>query len=192
MKLKDMPAAARRRLSGYLLGIRHSSKVSFASPPVVDGRWPQFNGPGTFKFGTRCTFKNFRLPQSVVAFAGGTLEVGDDTFMNDGVTICAAKSIKIGRHVMLADMVYLYDTDFHAVTPGSPVRKAPISIGNNVWVCANSMILAGTTIGDHSVVAAGSVVTGEVPPKSIVAGSPARVIRTFECKDDWIRSREPE
>jgi len=49
------------------------------------------------------------------------------------------------------------------------------------------MILAGTTIGDHAVIAAGSIVTGEIPPKSLAAGNPARVIKSFECSDDWVR-----
>jgi acetyltransferase-like isoleucine patch superfamily enzyme len=49
------------------------------------------------------------------------------------------------------------------------------------------MVLAGSEIGDHAVIAAGAVVRGRVPPRSVVAGSPAKVVRTFECADDWVR-----
>jgi len=49
------------------------------------------------------------------------------------------------------------------------------------------MVLAGSEIGDHAVIAAGAVVRGRVPPRSVVAGSPAKVVRTFDCADDWVR-----
>jgi acetyltransferase-like isoleucine patch superfamily enzyme len=79
-------------------------------------------------------------------------------------------------------------TDFHAVSPGDSVKQKAVSIGDNVWIGANSMVLAGSCIGNHSIVAAGSIVTGEIPPKSLAAGNPARVIKTFDAPDDWIRS----
>ena len=115
------------------------------------------------------------------------LEVGDDALFNDGIVLCAAKSIKIGHSVKIGDMVYIYDTHFHQVCPDEPLTEAPVSIGNNVWIGANSMVLAGASIGDHSVIAAGSIVTGAIPARSLAAGTPARVIRTFEVPDGWIR-----
>jgi acetyltransferase-like isoleucine patch superfamily enzyme len=117
----------------------------------------------------------------------GHLRIGDHVFINDGVNICAAKNIVIGDHSIIADMVFVYDTDFHQVTPEAPKTCQDIIIGRNVWIGARAIILPGVVIGDHSVVAAGSIVTKRVPPRSVVGGTPAKVIGTFECRDDWIR-----
>ncbi len=56
-----------------------------------------------------------------------------------------------------------------------------------MWVGAFSIILQGVNIGDHSVIGASSVVVSDIPPKVVAVGNPAKVIRTFECDDDWIR-----
>ena len=75
-----------------------------------------------------------------------------------------------------------------AFSPDSPVSQAPVMIGNNVWIGARAMILAGSRIGDHAVIAANSVVNGDVPARSVAAGAPARVVRTFEAPDNWVRN----
>jgi acetyltransferase-like isoleucine patch superfamily enzyme len=102
--------------------------------------------------------------------------------------VCASQFIKIGHSAKIGDMVYIYDTDFHEIEPHQPVKQSAISIGNNVWICAHSMVLAGSSIGDHSIVAAGSIVTGDIPAKSLAAGTPARVIKRLNVPDNWIRN----
>ncbi len=84
-------------------------------------------------------------------------------------------------------MTFIYDTDFHEISPDAPTRYSPVIIGGNVWIGANSMILPGAVIGDHTVVAAGSIVTGEIPAKSLAIGSPARVVKKLDVPDGWIR-----
>lgn len=138
--------------------------------------------------GERFCFRSYRLPQYIVVKEGGALTIGHDSFINDGVSICATRSIAIGAHVKIGDMVYIYDTDFHAISPGQPVRHEPVVIGNNVWIGSNAMVMPGANIGDHSVIAAGSIVTGTIPPKSLAAGTPARVIREFEVQEGWVRA----
>ena len=83
--------------------------------------------------------------------------------------------ITIGDLCVFGEQVIIRDDDGHTLddTP----RTAPITIGNNVWVGARAMILKGVTIGDGAVVAAGSVVTKDVPGGTLVGGVPARVIR---------------
>jgi maltose O-acetyltransferase len=74
----------------------------------------------------------------------------------------------------------MLDNDFHRVEPERRLERppsAPIVIGENVWVGARVIVMAGVTVGDDSCIGAGSVVTADVPPRTLVAGVPARVIR---------------
>jgi acetyltransferase-like isoleucine patch superfamily enzyme len=83
---------------------------------------------------------------------------------------------------MVAAFCYVLDVDHEFADPDRPIpqqglRVKPVIVGNDVWVGAGSFILRGVTIGDGAVVAANSVVTEDVPPYTIVAGSPARAIK---------------
>jgi acetyltransferase-like isoleucine patch superfamily enzyme len=60
-------------------------------------------------------------------------------------------------------------------------------LGDNVWIGRAAIVLPGVTIGDHSMVAAGSVVTKDVPPRVVVAGNPAKVVREITASDEWRR-----
>jgi acetyltransferase-like isoleucine patch superfamily enzyme len=83
--------------------------------------------------------------------------------------------------------VTIFDTNFHPLGKGEEVRSGPVEIGRNVWVGRHATILPGVTIGDHSVVAAAAVVVRDVPPRTLVAGNPARPVREIEAPDDWQR-----
>ncbi|MGZ4106010.1 MAG: DapH/DapD/GlmU-related protein, partial [Tumebacillaceae bacterium] len=72
--------------------------------------------------------------------------------------------------------VQLMDTDFHRISANA-VNTKKITIGNNVWIGCRVMILKGVTIGDGAVIAAGSVITKDVPPYTVVGGNPARVLK---------------
>ena len=115
---------------------------------------------------------------------GLTTRFGRDSFVNFGCTFLALGGITIeegafiGPHCVLA-------TEYH---PEDPARRhslltKPITIGRNVWLGADVKVLAGVTIGENAIVAAGSVVTKDVPPDMVVAGSPARIIRPIK-KDE--------
>lgn len=112
-----------------------------------------------------------------------TIRIGH-FFRASGVTLCAAKSIVIGDRVMFGANVAIVDTDFHASDPpvrASPgdaanAKNAPVTIGDDVFVGMNAMILKGVTIGNAARVGAGSVVTRDVPAGAVVAGNPARLI----------------
>lgn len=160
---------------------------AFTHVPGVMGRWPQLAGAGTLSFGPGVVFRSFRTPVRLEAGHGAELTVGPNVFINDGVNIYAARQVSIGEHTKIGDGAMVYDTDFHPVSPGQVIPVEPVTIGRNVWIGARAMVLAGTQVGDHAVIAAGSVVRGNVPARAIVAGSPAKVIRTFDCPDDWVR-----
>lgn len=95
--------------------------------------------------------------------------------MNNGAEIYCDESISIGDNTVIAQNVCIRDTDSHTLI-GS-VKSAPVTIGNHVWIGTKAIILKGVTIGDGAVIAAGAVVTHDVPAKCLVAGVPAKVIK---------------
>ena len=117
---------------------------------------------------------------------GDRIEVGKETFINYNCTILDTAPVKIGDYVQIAPNVSIY-------TAGHPVHPATrntlyeygvgVTIGNNVWIGGNVVICPGVTIGDCSVIGAGSVVTGDIPAWSVAAGNPCRVIRAITEED---------
>lgn len=112
---------------------------------------------------------------------GAVLTIGDGTFVNHRTELVAHSRVTIGRHCLLAWDVLVLDSDSHSVD-GAP-HTAPVAIGDRVWIGARATVLKGVTVGDGAVVAAGSVVTKDVPPRALVAGNPARVVREDV---DWV------
>jgi acetyltransferase-like isoleucine patch superfamily enzyme len=112
----------------------------------------------------------------IVVGPGAELVLGSGG-MNYDVKIEVFSSIRIGHNVYMSDGVTLRDSDNHPIGCGAKNFTAPISIGNNVLIGMKATILKGVTIGDGAVVAAGSVVTRSVPPKSMVGGVPAKIIQ---------------
>jgi acetyltransferase-like isoleucine patch superfamily enzyme len=161
--------------------------IKFDGIPSFSGDWPDINNEGKIFLGENCSFRSFRLHQHITVKKNAELAIGYNSFLNDGVNICSTQSIRIGHNAKIGDMTYIYDTDFHEISPEKPTKHVPVSIGNNVWIGAKSIILPGSVIGDHCVIAAASVVTGEIPAKSLAAGTPARVIETLNIPDGWIR-----
>jgi acetyltransferase-like isoleucine patch superfamily enzyme len=111
------------------------------------------------------------------------IEIGDDSRIN-GASIHATRSIRIGRNCLIAANVMILDSDGHGVAVADRERHnpvaAPIVIEDDVWVGANAIVLKGVTLGRGSVVAAGSVVTRDVAPMTLVGGNPARFIKALD------------
>ncbi len=106
----------------------------------------------------------------------GVLSLGSG-FMNEGVQVTCASRIEIGNGCVIARDVIIRDYDGHAIEqPGFEIAK-PIVIGKHVWIGNRAMILKGVTIGDGAIIAAGAVVTSDVPDECVVAGVPAVVIK---------------
>lgn len=115
--------------------------------------------------------------------SGAVLSLGSG-YMNYDCVIDCFTSITIGDDVAISERVVIRDSDNHDImSKGDNCNEdrpmsAPIVIGDHVWIGMNVLVLKGVTIGDGAVVAAGSVVTKDVPPRSLVAGVPAKVIKT--------------
>ena len=110
---------------------------------------------------------------------GRNLRFGRNVFVNHGCTAMDFGGIEIGDDVMIAPNVQLISSG-HPLDPETRRRSmtcAPIRIGRGVWIAAGATVLQGVTVGEDAVVAAGAVVTKDVPPRTLVAGVPARVVR---------------
>jgi acetyltransferase-like isoleucine patch superfamily enzyme len=110
---------------------------------------------------------------------GLDIRVGRNVFINQNCTFYDLGGLDIGDDVMIGPNVSLITTS-HAIEPSqrrNVIIAKPIVIGRNVWIAAGATVIGGVTVGENSVVAAGSVVTRDVPPDTLVGGNPARVIR---------------
>lgn len=124
-----------------------------------------------------------RAPVIVPPFAcdyGWNISVGDDFYANFNCTILDVAPVTIGDHVLLAPNVQIY-TATHPIDPAE--RRSdlefgrPITIGHNVWIGGGAILCPGVTIGDDTVIGAGSVVTKSLPGGVVAAGNPARILR---------------
>lgn len=123
-------------------------------------------------------------PVILQTWEGGRIEIGDNSGAS-AVAISSRSEIVIGRHVNIGGNVRIYDHDFHAIDATTRRGESgcedcatkPITIGDDVFIGAQSIILKGVTIGHRSVIGAGSVVSKDIPADCIAAGNPAVVIR---------------
>ncbi len=114
---------------------------------------------------------------------GAKLSLGSG-YMNHDCVIDCFDSISIGHHVVISERVALRDSDNHSIQDAgdmaldNSVKTAPIVVGDHVWIGMNVTVLKGVAIGEGAIVAAGSVVNKDVPPHCLVAGVPAKVVKT--------------
>ncbi|MCZ7672776.1 MAG: acyltransferase [Chloroflexi bacterium] len=131
------------------------------------------------KIGNRVQIVSTIAKTELVA-ANGLLEIGDGTFINYGCSIAANKLVRIGKNCNIGTYVIMMDNDFHRLEPERRYEfpeSEPIILENNVWLGARVIVLKGVTIGEGSVIGAGSVVTKDIPPRSLAAGMPAKILR---------------
>lgn len=134
-------------------------------------------GPGTVRFGDDVHVGMRVTPFTYTAEA--VIEVGSGVFLN-GARFGSVDRITIGDRCILAEC-RIMDTNFHSLhanrhDAGAPVKVAPVTVGENVWVAADVALLPGTTIGRDSVVGIASVCRGDYPAGAIVAGNPAVIV----------------
>lgn len=119
---------------------------------------------------------------------GKNISIGNDVLINYGCTILDNAKVVIGDRVLFGPNAGLYAAN-HAFNPQQRAlgicQSKPISIGNDVWLGGNVTVLGGFTIGENSIIGAGSVVTKDIPSNVIAAGNPCKVIRQITDKDKW-------
>ncbi|MBD5266672.1 MAG: sugar O-acetyltransferase [Bacteroides sp.] len=123
--------------------------------------------------------ESFRLFPPFYTDCGKNLHIGKRVFINAGCKFQDQGGITIGDDVLIGHNCVIATLN-HAMDPEhrADMIPAPVKIGNKVWVGSNVTILQGVTIGDGAVIAAGAVVNKDVPPRSVVGGIPAKVLKT--------------
>lgn len=125
---------------------------------------------------------SFLLIPPFYTACGVDITVGRNVFVNQNCTFYDLGGLDIADDVMIGPNVSIITTG-HPLEPSqrrAAVIAKPVVIERNVWIAAGAIIIGGVTIGENSVVAAGSVVTKDVPPNTLVGGNPARVIRPID------------
>lgn len=124
------------------------------------------------------------LQGNFTAFRGTNIEIADNaililgkSYINYDSKIYCFSKIQIGDGCAISENVVIRDSDNHVVENSTGKMTSPIIIENNVWIGINATILKGVTIGEGAIVAAGAVVTKDVPPHTLVGGVPAKIIR---------------
>lgn len=128
---------------------------------------------------------------------------GENCELGDGVHIVAHEKVVIGNNVLMASKIFISDTshgdysdekqDSPLTTPNKrPLITNPVTIGDNVWLGENVVVLPGVEIGSGSIVGANAVVNKSIPKNSIAVGSPAKVIKTFDFSNNQWKKVEVE
>jgi acetyltransferase-like isoleucine patch superfamily enzyme len=103
------------------------------------------------------------------------IEIGNGSYLNRRAEICCRERVTVGEDCAISWDVTITDTDYHQLDESDQI--APVTIGDHVWIGARAMILKGVTIGSGAVIAAGAIVTADVPAAVLAAGTPANVIK---------------
>ncbi len=132
-------------------------------------------------------FKVWSTHRLTLIAGSGRIRIGNDCFINGGSILFSMKELVIEDAVAISNEVYITDSNSHGME-GRAVYEAPVRIGRGTWVGARAMILPGVTIGPRVMVAAGAVVTRDVPADSLIAGNPGRVVRKLNYPEGCLRA----
>jgi hypothetical protein len=140
---------------------------------------PRIENAGRIIIGANVRLNSNWAPIELVTGPDGTIEIGDDTYVNYGTLVSSQSVVRIGPRVMIGNYSIIGDSEvppFGGVAvPVFDVR--PIEIGAGAWLAARVTVLPGARIGARAVIAAGSVVAGEIPDDAVAGGIPARVLK---------------
>lgn len=160
-------------------------RCKFYNTPII---YRAFNSKITI--GSKCSFRSDKISNLIglnrkciitTLKENAIIDIGDNSGFS-GTVIAAATSIIIGKNVRCGGNVTITDFDWHPIDPiarktSGPIKKAPVMIGDNVWLGLNTIVLKGVTIGENTVIGANSVVVKDVPENVIAAGNPCKVIK---------------
>lgn len=141
---------------------------------------PHVENRGRITIGSNVRLNSNWAPLELTTGPSGTIEIGDGVYINYGTLVSARKLVRIGRNVMVGNYSIIADTEIPGIDEpeGGPVVDArAVEIGDDAWLAARVTVLPGARIGAGAVIAAGSIVAGEIPAGAVAGGIPARIIR---------------
>lgn len=188
---------AYRKLTSAVLAAQLHAPSGFFGPRA------EIRGGRQIDFGARFSSGSDLWLEAVASYQGESysphITIGDDVSVSNRVHVTAITSVTIGDGCLIGSGVYISDHN-HGRYSGaqqsgpleSPARRplgggGPIAIGQNVWIGDNATLVGPLRIGDGAVIGANSVVTRDVPAKTIVGGVPARPLKTWSPSDGWVR-----
>jgi len=137
---------------------------------------------GRLSFGDRVRLNGRSVRLDFGVGPGATLAIADGTYINYGSNISALLSVQIGQDCEIGQYAIIMDSNYHqSVDHRLADVPTPVVIEDDVWMGARVTVLPGSRIGRGAVIGAHSVVRGEIPPRSLAAGMPARVIRSLDA-----------
>jgi acetyltransferase-like isoleucine patch superfamily enzyme len=143
---------------------------------------PSVTNAGTMIIGDRVRLMSTVATIELAVGPRATLEIGDQVFINYGCSIGATQLVRIGSRCNIGTYCIMMDNDYHSLEPerrNEMPPSAPIILEDNVWLGARVIVLRGVRIGANSVIGAGSVVSKDIPPRSVAVGVPAKVTRSL-------------
>ncbi len=171
-----------RRLRRWRID-RHAARGGFYVRHPVEGELLEALDEGRLRIGAGTLLE----PGCWLTLApAAEIVIGEGCFLNRNTMIAAQHRVEIGDHVMFANGCFVGDAEHRYDDPELPVTwqgftsKGPVTIGSNCWFGVNCAVASGVTIGERCVIGANSVLTRDLPPRTIAAGAPARVIREIE------------
>jgi acetyltransferase-like isoleucine patch superfamily enzyme len=142
---------------------------------------PHIENRGRIVIGSGVRLNSNWAPLELVTGAHGSIEIADGVYINYGTLISAQRRVRIGPNVMVGNYSIISDTEIPGIDmpPGAPeMEPRDVEIGDGAWLAARVTVLPGARIGAGAVIAAGSVVAGDIPAGAVAGGIPARVLRS--------------
>jgi putative colanic acid biosynthesis acetyltransferase WcaF len=133
-------------------------------------------------FGAKASYR-VQIAESVEVYFPWLLSIGRDTAIGPNVTFYNLGGLSIGNRVVISQNAYLCGGTHDYTEPNYPLIRKPITIGDDVWIGAAAFLCPGVRVGQGAVIGACAVVTKDVDPWTVVAGNPARRVRTRIIKD---------
>lgn len=179
--MKGWPARLASKIFIVFYKIIFGNRVSFGKNVLIFHKF-RFAGPGKLYIGDNCNlWANEEWNRFYTYSPEAEIRIGEGSRIN-GLTVHCREKVEIGRDSVTGSAIIL-DNDVHEMkNPKNilygPVKSKPVVVGDNCWLCGQSALLKGTRVGDNSVVGFRAVVSGEFPTDCVIAGNPAKVLKT--------------
>lgn len=158
--------------------VLHEPVVSLVNPAGVHvGSWVNIGA--------------YAVIEALVPERGITVRIGDGAYLGNFLRLSAATSVDIGAEALISDRVYISDTGHRYEDPSVPIKRQGlrdgrrVTIGAGAWLGVGSVVVGDVTIGENAVIAANTVVRGDVEARTVVAGDPAQVVRRYDGERWW-------